>query len=120
MTAAQMRQVDRVRLIMRLRGWQTLEEIKANVRAMFGTLDTEAAISARLRDLGAVLPIRKRKREGTRNLWEYELELTPRVVACRALMRSAPIDVAQEWAASTPMDRAGQIDLFGNTTRSEP
>lgn len=44
-------QMQRVEWVMRDGGWRTLGEIAAATRANFGATDTEAAISARLRDL---------------------------------------------------------------------
>lgn len=107
-----LRQIDRVRLALRLRGWVTLEELRHHVRTTWDTRDTETALSARIRELGQVLPIESRRRGGKGNLWEYRLDLTREVLACTALLRNAPIDIAAEMAAARQTRPGVQTGLF--------
>lgn len=71
------RQLDRVRALMLDGHWRTLAEIQRAI-AVPGKHDTEAAVSARLRDLrkgkyGALQVERRRRGEPSRGLWEYRV-----------------------------------------------
>lgn len=71
-TAHLLRQLDRVAEVMRPGAWWTLIALACETNARFGVIDSEAALSARLRDLrkhGWAVE-RKRTREGS-NQWLY-------------------------------------------------
>ena len=79
-TARLTRQLDRVAHVMRSGDWLSLGSIAETTRDVFDALDSEPAISARLRDLrkhGWAVE-RKRSRPGS-NLWIYRA--TPPVKA---------------------------------------
>lgn len=70
-------QMDRVRALMADGRWRTLAEVQRAI-AVPGKHDTEAAISARLRDLrkgkfGALHVERRRRGEPSQGLWEYRV-----------------------------------------------
>ncbi|WP_018694238.1 hypothetical protein [Algicola sagamiensis] len=69
-------QKQRVAAVLCSSHFYTLEEAKHEITRRFGKTDTEAAISARFRDLKKTgqFTCYKRKRESYKNLWEYRLE----------------------------------------------
>ena len=69
-------QKQRVAMVLCGPQFYTLEEAKHEITRRFGKTDTEAAISARFRDLRKAGQYRcyKRKRESYKNLWEYRVE----------------------------------------------
>ena len=74
------RQIDRVLAVMDGGVWLTLAEIVADTRRCFDTIDTEAAASARLRDLRKYgHTVERRRRGGAGQLFEYRA--TPPVKA---------------------------------------
>lgn len=69
-------QKGRVAAICSGRSWWTLKEIETAIQLRFGKTDTQAAISARLREFSPVkdrLTKEKQLRNGCKNLWEYRL-----------------------------------------------
>ena len=72
---AAMTQLERVHAVMLAGDWMALHEIQDAARSRFGVLDSEAAISARLRDLRAKgHTIARRRRRKTSALREYRMD----------------------------------------------
>lgn len=72
-------QLMRVHSVMIPGRWHTLGELAARTFQVYGVIDSEAGISARLRDLRKPRwgshQVHRRRREGA--LWEYQLEERP-------------------------------------------
>lgn len=74
MTARPATQHERVRVVMESGRWLALPEIAAATMERWGALDSEAAISARLRDLRKVGRVVECRKRGAGALREYRLE----------------------------------------------
>ena len=64
--------------------WKTLNEIRESILFRFSQYDSEAGISARLRDFrkdrfGGWVVIRRRRGPDTKGLWEYRILVPPSV-----------------------------------------
>ncbi len=71
-------EMARVYEMMRFNDWRTLSEIREGIQERFHKFDSEAGISARLRDFrkrkfGAHTVNRRRRGEASRGIWEYQL-----------------------------------------------
>lgn len=73
-------QMARVFSVMRDGKWRTLSELQAVIHSRFGKHDSEAGLSARLRDarkqkFGGHTVLRQRRQPATAGLFEYRLEI---------------------------------------------
>lgn len=68
-SSGKLTQLGRVRTVLGHGGWMTLAEIARASFHIFGKIDTECAVSARIRSLAH----EKRRRGGRGSLWEYRL-----------------------------------------------